>query len=97
MTSLQIELKKFGQVFSSRSEGRETALSIIAYHFNKSEVQILTINFEEVLIMTPSWLSEFIQTLKQHGVSEIKYINHTNKSVASSIDMVEEEKLVSGS
>ncbi len=97
MKSIEIHLNKFGQVFSSRPEGRETALSVIAYHLSKEDNKDVVICFEGVLIMTPSWLSEFIQTLKQFGILQIEYKNYNNASVISSIEMINEENLASGS
>jgi hypothetical protein len=91
MKSVEILLSKFGEVFSSRMEGREAALSTIAYHLSQQKPEVVVINFDQVLIMTPSWLSEFVQTLKNHGISHIQYKNSANKSVSSSIEMVEIE------
>lgn len=96
MKSIEIQLKKFGQVFSSRPEGREVALSVIAYHFNKDSFDRVTLDFEGVLIMTPSWLSEFTQNIKHYGIGKIDYKNEDNASVRSSIEMVEEEFRLSG-
>ena len=91
MNTTEIHIGKIGQVFSSRPEGREAALSIIAYQFNQKPVETVILNFDQVLIMTPSWLSEFIQTIRQHGVRNVQYKNDSNKSVASSIEMIEIE------
>ena len=91
MQTIEIQLSKFGEVFSSRPEGREVALSIIAYHFDKKKYESIILDFKDVKIMTPSWLSEFMQSLKQHGVKNIGFKNETNASVISSIEMVAEE------
>ncbi len=90
-STVVISLAKFGEVFSSRQEGREAALSTMAYHLDKQKPETVVIDFDKVLIMTPSWLSEFIQTLKSQGIQQIKYKNTANKSVSSSVEVIELE------
>lgn len=48
------------------------------------------LDFDEVVIMTPSWLGEFMQTLFSKGVKKFKYINRSS-TVDASIEFVEDE------
>lgn len=86
-----LRLVKFGEALSSRPEGREAALAAIAYQLHQQPQELIVLDFEKVLIMTPSWLSEFIHTLKHHGVKNVRFENTQNKSVAASIEMIEVE------
>jgi len=91
-----IKIQKFGQALASRTEGREAALSTIAYQLNGHPPAEIALDFENVVIMTPSWLGEFVQTLLSRGVKRVKYIN-TSPLVDSSIEFIADETRSSGS
>jgi hypothetical protein len=84
-----INLKKYGEFLSSRPDGREAALSCLAY--DAKNTKSLELDFEGIMVMTPSWLSEFIQTLKEKGISKINFIPSQNPTVISSIEIIESE------
>jgi hypothetical protein len=84
-----LDVARFGEVLSSRPQGREAALVTLAY-IGKDE-KLFEIDFAGVLVMTPSWLSEFVQTLKEKGISQIKFLESVNPSVISSIEMIQDE------
>ncbi len=90
---MKIELKKFGIILVSRPEGREAALAIKAYSKPISSTEVIELDFSGVDVLTPSWLDEFVQTLKQ-GFSlsshKIKYLPCHNPSVIESIKVLEE-------
>ncbi len=54
---MTIEIKKFGELLSSRSADREAALVNLSYFLKSSSENHLEIDFKDVLVMTPSWLS----------------------------------------
>jgi hypothetical protein len=83
-----LKLKKFGQVFSSRSEGREAALNFFSYILDDKKCSSLELDFEDVLIMTPSWLSEFLQTLRKNGIENFIYVNTENITVKNSLEII---------
>ncbi len=85
-----VEIRKFGEALASRSEGREAGLSTLAYDFEGMPPDEVTLDFNNVLIMTPSWLGEYVQTLMSRGVKKINYIN-TSPVVDSSIEFISEE------
>lgn len=68
-----LEMKKFGKILNSRSDGREAILrarQIIngSQNFNK-----IVVDFSEVEIMSPSFADEFMNGLKkQYENKEIK-------------------------
>ena len=86
-----LEIKKFGEVLSSRSAGREAALVTLSYFTKNKKDQNLEIDFTDVLVMTPSWLSEFVQTLQEKSFLQIKFLKSNNPSVVSSIEVIQDE------
>ena len=85
---MNILISQFGDILTSRPAGREAALVFMAY--NKFENN-LTLDFSGVKVMTPSWLSEFVQTLKERNKFNITYLESKNPTVVSSIDIIESE------
>ena len=85
---MTIHLKRFGQILSSRPEGREAALVLLATELRQHK-ETLELDFSEVLVMTPSWLGEFVNTLSESGIAKISYSNQGNASVKASIEMTQ--------
>lgn len=86
-----LEINKFGEVLSSRSAGREAALVTISYLAKGQKDLVLEIDFKGILVMTPSWLSEFVQTLQEKSQFKIKFLKSDNPSVVSSIEIIQDE------
>lgn len=87
-----LKIADFGQALASRTEGREAALSALAYQFQGQTPEELKLDFQDVIIMTPSWLGEFIQTLEARGVKRFIYVN-TSPVVDASLEFVDTGKL----
>lgn len=81
----------FGHILTSRPAGREAALVCVAYNPEFKTSTEADLDFEGVLVMTPSWLSEFIQTLKEKGISKINFLPSKNPSVTASIEFIQSE------
>jgi len=80
-----VRVSKFGKILTSRPEGREAALQTLAADLRgESSIEI---DFGDVLVMTPSWLGEFVTTLRKK-IRDINFRTSTNASVVSSLDMV---------
>jgi hypothetical protein len=90
-SKMKLSLKKFGEILSSRPEGREAALSCLAYDAELKKSSTLKLDFEGILVMTPSWLSEFIQTLKEKKEITIEFLPSENPTVTSSIEIIQDE------
>ena len=71
---MNLKIKKYGEFLTSKPVGREAALTSLAYNSELKNTKSLCIDFEGVIVMTPSWLSEFIQTLKEKGLTSIEII-----------------------
>lgn len=85
---MNLSLKKFGEILTSRPEGREAALTCLAYEADIKKASTVSLDFEGIAVMTPSWLSEFVQTLKEKGVAQIEFLPSENPTVTSSIEFI---------
>lgn len=88
---MTLKIKKYGEFLTSRPAGREAALTSLAYDIELKNTTALCIDFEGVVVMTPSWLSEFIQTLKEKGLTTITFSPCSNPTVTSSIEIIDSE------
>ena len=86
-----LQIVKYGEFLSSRPEGREAALAAWAYHENLRDSSKIELDFTDVLVLTPSWLSEFVLTLRAYGSLQISYGHHGNLSVQQSVKTVIED------
>lgn len=85
---MTIEIKRFGNILSSRPEGREAALILLANELRNVKDKI-ELDFTDVLVMTPSWLGEFVNTLKPQ-IQNIMFLKSDNASVIGSIRILAE-------
>jgi hypothetical protein len=85
---MNLKIKKFGDILTSRPAGREAALTSLAYDQELKKSDTISLDFEGILAMTPSWLSEFVQTLQQNGHKKIIFLPSDNPTVTSSIEFI---------
>jgi hypothetical protein len=83
---MKITVKRFGEILTSRPEGREAALLLLANEF-KSPIENIELDFIGVLVLTPSWLGELVATIQQARNVVITYSHTENASVRQSIEM----------
>jgi len=84
-----IPVNNFGDVLMSRPAGREAFLMAKAYVFKDlKENEEITLDFDNVKVLAPSWADEFITGIKSEYVSHIQYINTENPSVKASLKTV---------
>jgi len=80
-----IELKKFGDILTSREAGKE-ALSAFSPTLNSlGENEEITIDFQNVSVLTPSWADEFIRPILEKYNGRVLFINDENPSVQSAM------------
>ncbi len=73
----------------SRPAGKEAFLMAKAYVFNSlTKTEDITLDFENVKVLTPSWADEFITGLKNNYSNKITFLNTTNESVDASLKTV---------
>jgi len=85
---VKIEIKKFGKILVSRPDGREAFSSAKAYIFPK-EMKEITLDFDGVDVLAPSWADEFISGIKNNFKDiKIDFINTDNQSVKATLDIL---------
>ena len=83
-----IKLKKFGTILVSRPSGKEALLVFkpILSQINKSEDII--IDFEGVIVLTPSWADEFLTPLSHRFGKRIQLQHTENLSVKATLSIL---------
>lgn len=84
-----IEIKKFGNLLTSRPAGREAVLVAKAYILPKETTEEIVLDFSGVDVLSPSWADEFIQGIKEiFPNNKITYINTDNQSVKATLEIL---------
>ncbi len=78
---MKIELKKFGDILTSRQDGREALAAIEPQLQNLSENSKIELDFKGVTTFTPSWADEFVTKLTDRFGDRVSLINTGNPSV----------------
>lgn len=82
-----IELKKFGEILTSREAGREALLAFSPTLKSFGGNEEIIIDFQGVSVLTPSWADEFIRPilfLKKYS-KNVSLIHDTNPSVKAAL------------
>ena len=85
---MKIELKKFGDILTSRQDGREALAAIEPLLLNVSENEVLEVDFEGVTTFTPSWADEFITKLVDRFGKRVRFVNDGNLSVRVTLELL---------
>lgn len=85
---MKIELKKFGNILTSRQDGREALAAIEPLLRNMSENEMLELDFEGVTTFTPSWADEFVTRLIDRFGNRVHFINDENPSVRVTLELL---------
>jgi hypothetical protein len=86
---MTIQIHNFGENLLNRPAGREAFLMAKAYIFKDiTSSEEIILDFDNIKVMTPSWLDEFIMGIKSEFNNELKYINTENPSVNASLKTV---------
>ena len=89
---MKIEVKKFGDILTSRPAGREAGLAIKAY-FKPEPGDRIELDFNGVLAMGPSWLDEVLTILRsEYGKERVICLPSENASVAESLRIIEKQR-----
>ena len=87
---MRIQVKKFGEILTSRPAGHDAALAIKAY-FKPGPEEPIELDFEGVLAVGPSWMDEVLTLLwEAYGRERVRCLPSDNASVVSSLKMIEE-------
>ncbi len=86
---MTVDMSSFGEMLMSRPAGREAFLGASAYLFSDvKENDTITLDFEKVKVLAPSWADEFITGLKTKYNAKLEYQNTDNPSVTASLKTV---------
>lgn len=89
---MRVEIKKFGEILTSRPAGRDAGLAIKAY-FQPKPGESLELDFSGVLAMGPSWLDEVLSVLTEaYGPERVICLPSDNASVRQSLEIIEKQR-----
>jgi hypothetical protein len=86
---MKIEIKKFGDILTSRPAGREALLVVKAYFDLGPSGEPIELEFAGVKVMTPSWLDEFITGLKKEFGTRVCCLPSDNPTVIESLKVLQ--------
>ena len=84
---MKLELKKFGELLTSRPAGKEAYLSAKAYTLPKDTKATIEVDFSGVKVLSPSWADEFLTPL-QRDFPAVTMVNTANPSVKATLDIL---------
>lgn len=85
-----IQLKKFGPTLVSRQAGKEAYAAFQPALQEVSENETVKIDFDGVVVFTPSWGDEFITPLHERLGKKLILKNSENSSVQATLSLLEE-------
>ncbi len=88
---MKVEIKKFGEILTSRPAGRDAALTIKSY-FKIGSNEKIELDFTDVLAVAPSWLDEVLSALyAEFGRDRVVCLPTENVSVIESLKAIQEQ------
>jgi len=86
---MKVEVRKFGEILTSRPSGREAGLAMKAY-FKPGAGDRIELDFSGVLALGPSWLDEVLTILRgEYGKERVICLPSENTSVIESLKIIE--------
>ncbi len=86
---MTIALVKFGTMLLSRESGREALLVLAPTLSALGRDESIVVNFEGVLVFTPSWGDEVLGKLLDDYGDRLNVLNTKNSSVQTSLELIE--------
>lgn len=80
-----IQLNKFGTTLVSRPSGKEAWLAFQPTINAIPENEEIIVDFDGVVVLTPSWADEFLTPLNNRFPNRIKLSNTENPSVTATL------------
>ena len=87
-----IEIKKFGEILTSRPAGKEAYLSAKAYILPKDENEKIIMDFDGVKVLAPSWADEFVTKIISEYPNKIEFLNTENNSIKETFKILSIDK-----
>jgi len=85
---MKIELKKFGNLLTSRQDGKEALAAIESQLQNLPADLTIVLDFDGVITFTPSWADEFLSKLVERFGDRVKLVNTENPSVVATLSIL---------
>lgn len=85
---MNIELKKFGTTLVSRPAGKEAWLAFQPILKEVPVAEKIIVDFDGVVVLTPSWADEFLTPLKNRFKEKVELINISNSSVKATLSIL---------
>ena len=87
-----IELKKFGTTLVSRPSGKEAWLAFQPTLNDVPKNEEVIVDFDDVVVLTPSWADEFLTPLLTRFKGRVKLRNTGNASVKATMEILSCDK-----
>lgn len=87
-----IQLKKFGTTLVSRPSGKEAWLAFQPSLNEISEGEGIIVDFDGVVVLTPSWADEFLTPLRKQFNNRVKLHNIDNPSVTATLAILAKQQ-----
>lgn len=87
-----IELKKFGTTLVSRPAGKEAWLAFQPILKDVSSDEKIVVDFNNVVVLTPSWADEFLTPLKVRFSKKVELVNTNNPSVKETLEILNKKE-----
>ncbi len=85
---MRVEIKKFGDILTSRPAGKEAYLSARAYILPKETGEEIILDFEGVKVLAPSWGDEFISKIMEEYPKKVSFEHTENLSVQATLGIL---------
>lgn len=86
---MTIALVKFGTMLLSRESGREALLVLAPTLGALGADELITVDFEGVLVFTPSWGDEVLGKLLDDYGDRLQVLHTKNSSVQTALELIE--------
>lgn len=87
---MKIEIKKFGEVLTSRPDGKEAFLAIQPSLLSKNLNEEIILDFEGVDVLAPGWADEVVTKIMKEYPGQVLFENTDNPSVRTTINFLKD-------
>lgn len=89
---MTIYINKFGTTLVSRPSGKEAWLAFQPVLNKISPDEEIIVDFDGVIVLTPSWADEFLSPLYSKFNDKVTLINTTNPSVTATLAILAKQQ-----
>lgn len=87
---MDIYLKKFGSILTSRQAGKEALAAFRPILSGMNPGEEITVDFDGVDVFSPSWGDEFLTPLQNLSEHKLNVKNTSNRSVSGTLGLLED-------